>query len=86
MTKNDGLISELFVLYLIGFKSSSMTFPPDSSTIHCAAAVSHSEVEPNRGYISALPSATRQNFFELPTDRTFAFFILEIKDCCLLFP
>ena len=25
MTKNDGLISELFVLYLIGFKSSSIT-------------------------------------------------------------
>jgi len=44
------------------------TRPPEASTTACAAAVSHSIVGAIRGYTSALPSATRQSFSELPLD------------------
>ena len=43
-----------------------LILPPASLTIMCPAAISHSDVGPNRGYISALPSAIKQNFNELP--------------------
>ena len=40
--------------------------PSDSVMITCPAAISHSMVGPILGYISALPSAIKQSFNELP--------------------
>src|SRR6516164_5157681 len=64
-TKN-GLSSSSRVLYASGVPSRALTPPPAASSTACAAAVSHSLVGPRRGYTSAAPSATRQNFSELP--------------------
>lgn len=41
--------SRTCLLYLIVFPSKSVTEPPASSRMHCAAAVSHSMVGPLRG-------------------------------------
>src|SRR6516164_4807710 len=64
-TKN-GLRNSSRVLYASGVPSRALTPPPAASSTACAAAVSHSLVGPRRGYTSAAPSATRQNFSELP--------------------
>src|SRR4030066_1545418 len=56
----------LGLLWRSGWPSRSVTRPPADSTTHCAAAVSHSEVGPRRGYTSAAPSATRHSLSELP--------------------
>ena len=59
-------------LYLKGspvLKSSNLA--PAISATACPAAVSHSQVGPRRGYISALPSATRQILSELPAEMNF---------------
>src|ERR1043165_3666646 len=50
------------------FVSQFNTFPPAISITACPAAVSHSMVGPKRGYTSAFPSATKQNFSELPDE------------------
>ena len=50
-----------------------MTGISKALSIECAAAVSHSIVGPNLGYMSALLSAIYKNFNELPQDINFGF-------------
>src|SRR5581483_7259092 len=52
----------------MGAPPGARTLPPAATNTACPAAVSHSIVGPRRGYRSASPAATRQNFKEEPTE------------------
>src|SRR3569833_3758414 len=54
--------------YVRGAPPGANTLPPAATSTACPAAVSHSIVGPRRGYRSAWPAATRQNFNDEPTE------------------
>src|SRR5690554_3882107 len=66
-TIKKGLKKSSFVLYSIYLCVSALyVVQPAARAMASPAAVSHSQVGPNRGYICAWPLATKQNFNELP--------------------